>query len=41
MNNKEEYIKCLKDQYYFINNYCILKDKNTEKYIKLNFNKNT
>lgn len=39
MNNKEEYIKCLKDPYYFINKYVRVYNKNTRKYCKPKLNK--
>jgi hypothetical protein len=39
MNNKEEYIKCLNDPYYFFTKYCVIKDKNTGKLIKFQMSK--
>ena len=39
MNNKEEYIKCLKDPYYFFRKYCVVKDKITGKLITIKFSK--
>ena len=39
MNIKEEYIKCIKDPYYFFTKYCVIKDKNTGKIFNVNLNK--
>ena len=39
MNDKEEYIKCLKDPYYFYIKYCVIKDKKTNKTHKIKDNK--
>jgi hypothetical protein len=39
MNNKEEYIKCLKDSYYLLNKYCVVKDKKTGKIVNINFSR--
>ena len=39
MNNKKEYIKCLKDPYYFIKKYCFIKDKRTNKLINIKWTK--
>ena len=35
MNDKEEYIKCLKDPYYFFTKYCVVKDKKTGKIVNI------
>jgi len=35
MNNKEEYIKCLNDPYYFFTKYCMIKDKRTNKIVNI------
>ena len=40
MNTKEEYIKCIKDPFYFIKNYCVVKDKKTGKTVNINFSRN-
>ena len=37
MNNKEEYIKCLKDPYYFFEKYCVVKNKKTGKIVNIKF----
>jgi len=39
MNNKKEYIKCIKDPFYFIKNYCVVKDKKTGKTVNINFSR--
>ena len=39
-NIKEEYIKCLKDPYYFFTKYCVIKDKRTNKIVNIKFNRN-
>ena len=39
MNNKEEYIKCLIDPYYFFTKYCVIKDKKNNKIINIKVNK--
>ena len=39
MNTKNEYIKCINDPYYFIKNYCMVKDKKTNKIININITK--
>lgn len=39
MNNKKEYIKCLKDPYYFLIKYCKIKDKNTDNLINIKISK--
>lgn len=38
--NQQEYIKCLKDPYYFFTKYCVIKEKNTNKIINIKINKN-
>ena len=37
--NQQEYIKCLKDPYYFFRKYCVVKDKVTGKLINIKFSK--
>ena len=39
MNYKEEYIKCLKDPYYFFEKYCVVKDKKTGKIVNIKFSR--
>ena len=39
MNNKKEYIKCLKDPYYFFEKYCVVKDKKTGKIVNIKFSR--
>ena len=35
MNDKEEYIKCLNDSYYFFTKYCVIKDKRTNENVHI------
>ena len=35
MNIKKEYIKCLKDPYYFFTKYCVVKAKKTNKIVNI------
>ena len=39
-NIKEEYIKCIKDPYYFYTKYCVVKDKKTNKIINVKISRN-